>query len=105
MYTSLNAIMIKLHYKPFSLQKDETHGQYTMRPSEQRFTIFILYCIYIFKIFLSTIFLYFLSLKRYLFKHRRVSTSTKWDFALVYLSLQLIISVSPILEKQNDSDN
>ena len=35
MYTSLNAIMIKLHYKPFSLQKDETHGQYTMRPSDK----------------------------------------------------------------------
>jgi hypothetical protein len=51
--------------------------KYTMRPSNQKFTIFILYCIYIFRASLSKILLYFLSLKRYLFKHRKVSTFIK----------------------------
>jgi hypothetical protein len=48
-----------------------------MATNPTMFTIFILHCIYIFRASLSKIFLYFLSLKRYLFKHQRVHTSTK----------------------------
>ena len=37
--------------------------KYTMKPSEQRFTIFIFYCIYNFRVSLSRILLYFFLLK------------------------------------------
>jgi hypothetical protein len=57
--------------------------KYTMRSSEQRFTIFILQCTYIFQASLSRILLHFFSLKRYLFKYRRVLTSTKKNFLQV----------------------
>jgi hypothetical protein len=60
-----------------SLRSNLMGYKYSMKPSEQRFTIFIIYCIYIFRTSFSRIFLYFLSLKKYLFKHQRVSTSTK----------------------------
>jgi hypothetical protein len=57
--------------------------KHILRSSEQKFTIFILYCIYIFRASLSRIFLYFFSLKKYLFKYRRVSTSTERDLLQV----------------------
>jgi len=63
--------------------------KYIMRPSKQRFIAFILYCIYIFRASLSRIFLYFFSPKRYLFKHRRVLTSTKKDFLHVPITNHL----------------
>jgi hypothetical protein len=59
----------------------------TMRLLEQRFTIFILYYIYIFRASLSRILLYFLYLKRYLFKHQSVPTFTKDDFLQVPVKL------------------
>ena len=82
---SLNNIRIRLQSKLFFFYRRTRlmDYKYTMRPSEQRFTIFILYCIYIFRVSSSRIFLYFFSLKRYLFKHRRVFNSTNGDFLQV----------------------
>jgi len=51
--------------------------KYTMNPSSQKFTIFILYCIYIFRATLYGILLYFFFIKRYLFKYQRIPISTK----------------------------
>jgi hypothetical protein len=88
-YTSLNVIKVKLHSRPFFFYKRTrlTSYKYTMRPSKQRFIIFIFYYIYIFRASLSRILLYFLFLKKYLFKHRRVSISTKRDFLHVLATL------------------
>jgi hypothetical protein len=65
--------------------------KYAMMPSKQKFTIFILKYINIFKVFLFRILLYFLSLKKYLFKYQRIFTSTKKNLLHVlvisYLSL------------------
>jgi hypothetical protein len=60
--------------------------KYMMRSSKQRFTIFIIYCIYIFKASLYRIFLYFIFLKIYLFKHRRVLISIKENFLQVLVT-------------------
>ena len=74
------------------------------------FIISILYCIYIFRTSLSRILLYFLSLKRYLFKHQRVLFSIKIYILQVlttnYLHLSSIkYKLSTILIKKNRWDN
>jgi len=87
-YISLNAIKIKLHFKPSDLFTKKTRFmsyKYIMKPSNQRFTIFILYCIYIFRASLFRIFLYFLYLKRYLFENQKVSPPSKMIFYKYYL--------------------
>ena len=68
--------------------------KYLMNPSISIFIIFILYCIYIFRVYFSRISLYFLSLKRYLLKHPRVSKSIKIN----------LLQVPVILDKENESD-
>jgi hypothetical protein len=80
--------------------------KYTMRPSEQKFTNFIMYCIYISRVYLSIIYLYFFSLKRYLFKHQRVFTSTKRDLLQVLATNHLGLpstkyKLSTILAREN----
>jgi hypothetical protein len=78
-YPLLNIIRVRLHFRPLHKRTKLMDYEYPMRPLEQRFTIFILYYIYIFRASLSRIFLYFLSSKIYLFKHQRVFTFTKQD--------------------------
>jgi hypothetical protein len=83
--------------------------KYTIRPSKERFTIFNLYCIYIFRASLSRIFLYFLSLKRYLFNHQRVTTSTKVNLLQVLATSSFGIpmtkyKISTTLDKENGGD-
>jgi hypothetical protein len=80
-YPSLNIIRVRLHFRPLHKRTKLMNYKYPMRPLKQRFTIFILYFIYIyfFRASLSRIFLYFLSSKIYLFKHQRVFTFTKQD--------------------------
>jgi len=53
--------------------------KYTVKPSKQMSIIFIFYCIYIFRAFLSKKLFYFLSFKKYLFKYKRVITFIKED--------------------------
>lgn len=82
--------------------------EYTMRLLKQRFTIFILYCMYVFRTFLSRTFLYFLSLKIYLFKHWKISTFIKEDLLQVLVTSHLVLlSISyqlPWLERIDEID-
>jgi len=47
--------------------------------SSPRFTVFILYCMYIFKVYVFIIPLHFIYLQIYLLKHLRVSAFIKND--------------------------
>jgi len=111
-YTSLNAIKIKLHFWPSSSQKKKTRligYKYIMISSNQRFTIFLIYCIYIFKASFFRILLYFFSLKRYLFKHQIVHTSTRKDLLQVLATSHLCLpstkyNLSTTLARENGWD-
>ena len=65
MYPSLNAIRVKLHSRPSSSQMDKTHElyKYITKPPKQRFTIFNLYYIYIFRTSLYNMIVFSLSKK------------------------------------------
>ena len=83
--------------------------KYTMISLEQKFIIFILYYIYIFKSSFSRIFLYLLFPKKYLFKHHKAHTSIKKDILQVLVMSRFGLSrtkykLSTILAKKNRGD-